>query len=76
MSNYCAGCAYQVKARTGNDACPFNSLYWRFLDDKKAHFAGNPRMAMMLKLLADLPADELSAIRARAGEIMADPDRF
>ena len=35
MSNYCAGCAYQVKARTGNDACPFNSLYWRFLDDKK-----------------------------------------
>ena len=33
-------------------------------------------MAMMLKLLADLPADELSAIRARAGEIMADPDRF
>lgn len=76
MSNYCAGCAYQVKARTGDDACPFNSLYWRFLDDKKAHFAGNPRMAMMLKLLADLPADELSAIRARAGEIMADPDRF
>ena len=76
MSNYCAGCAYQVKARIGHDACPFNSLYWRFLDDKKAHFAGNPRMAMMLKLLADLPADELSAIRARAGEIMADPDRF
>ena len=33
-------------------------------------------MAMMLKLLADLPVDELAAIRARAGEIMADPDRF
>ena len=29
-----------------------------------------------VKLLADLPADELAAIRTRAGEIMADPDRF
>ena len=42
MSNYCAGCAYQVKARTGHDACPFNSLYWRFSGRQKAHFAGNP----------------------------------
>ena len=74
MSNYCAGCAYQVKARTGDDACPFNSLYWRFWTTK-AHFAGNPRMAMMLKLLADLPVDELGHPRPSRRD-HGRPDRF
>ena len=32
MSDYCGGCRYDVKARGGPDACPFNPLYWDFLD--------------------------------------------
>ncbi|MGL6133698.1 MAG: cryptochrome/photolyase family protein, partial [Prochlorococcaceae cyanobacterium] len=31
MSSYCKGCRYNVKQRTGPDACPFNALYWDFL---------------------------------------------
>ncbi len=31
MSDYCKGCAYDVKLRTGPRACPFNYLYWDFL---------------------------------------------
>src|SRR3989338_7417161 len=45
MSDYCSGCHYRVKDRTGPKACPFNPLYWHFLDRHRARFASNPRMA-------------------------------
>ena len=41
MSNYCETCIYDRTKRIGEDACPFNSLYWNFLDDKKTHFSKN-----------------------------------
>ena len=44
MSDYCAGCAYDVKRKAGEGACPFNLLYWHFLDRHRERFAGNPRM--------------------------------
>ena len=31
MSDYCRGCAYDVRKKTGPGACPFNLLYWRFM---------------------------------------------
>ncbi|MDO5756977.1 MAG: cryptochrome/photolyase family protein [Rhodobacterales bacterium] len=49
MSDYCASCAYSVKARTGAESCPFNSLYWHFLDRHRKRFEGNPRMAMIYR---------------------------
>ncbi|MGB0376200.1 MAG: cryptochrome/photolyase family protein [Flavobacteriaceae bacterium] len=76
MSNYCDSCRYNKKKRIGEDACPFNSLYWNFLDDKKAHFAKNNRMAMMLRLVEKIPAEEMFAIKARAAEILSQPDAF
>ncbi len=30
MGDYCKGCPYDRKARTGERACPFNALYWDF----------------------------------------------
>ena len=30
MGHYCKGCRYEVKARSGPESCPFNSLYWHF----------------------------------------------
>ena len=44
MSDYCAGCRYDVKQRTGPDACPFNYLYWDFLDRKRDRLGGNHRL--------------------------------
>jgi deoxyribodipyrimidine photolyase-related protein len=49
MSDYCRGCAYDVKAKTGASACPFNLLYWHFLTRHRARFEGNPRMAQMYR---------------------------
>jgi deoxyribodipyrimidine photolyase-related protein len=50
MSNYCDQCDYQVTLKTGEKACPFNSLYWQFIHEKKATLQRNPRMSMMVKV--------------------------
>nr|MCU0817283.1 cryptochrome/photolyase family protein [Cypionkella sp.] len=49
MSDYCGGCAYRVKDKTGPQACPFNLLYWDFLIRHRERFQGNPRMAQMYR---------------------------
>ena len=76
MGNYCETCKYNKKLRVGEDACPFNSLYWNFLDDKKEHFKTNNRMAMMLRLVEKIPPAELTEIKNRAAEILTEPDRY
>ena len=42
MSDYCDACRFDVKQKTGEDACPFNSLYWHFLDRNRNTLDGNP----------------------------------
>jgi len=49
MSDYCKGCAYKVSVKTGKDACPFNLLYWHFLDRHRARFSNNARMGNMYR---------------------------
>ena len=66
MSTYCKGCRYNVKQRSGTDACPFNSLYWDFLARHAEHLRANPRMGLVIKQLDRLPPEELAAIRATA----------
>ncbi len=76
MSNYCEGCTYDHSMKTGETACPFNSLYWNFLDAKKDHFSNNPRMGMMLSLLAKKDPKEMEEIKKRARQIIENPDQF
>jgi deoxyribodipyrimidine photolyase-related protein len=70
MSNYCGSCQYNVKDKLGENACPFNSLYWHFLDEKKQHFANNQRMSMMLALLRKMKPEELAATKEKAISIL------
>ena len=76
MGNYCQDCSYDHSIRVGNNACPFNSLYWNFLDDKKEKLQNNRRMGMMYNLLNKIPETELDQIRDRAREIITRPDDF
>ncbi|MEJ6390532.1 cryptochrome/photolyase family protein [Gymnodinialimonas ulvae] len=68
MSDYCKGCAYDVKVKTGEGACPFNYLYWAFLDRHKARFGKNPRMAQMyrtwMRMSEEKRADTLQSAEA------------
>lgn len=50
MGNYCSKCPYDVKKRTGENACPFNSLYWNFLDTHREKLGRNPRMGNMYRV--------------------------
>lgn len=51
MSDYCSGCQYSVKEKVGEGACPFNSLYWHFMDRHKERFSNNPRIGMVYRNL-------------------------
>ncbi|MFM7350493.1 MAG: cryptochrome/photolyase family protein [Erythrobacter sp.] len=44
MSNYCGRCRYKVTQKTGPDACPFNPLYWHFMDANRARLESNHRI--------------------------------
>ena len=76
MSNYCGNCKYNVKERLGENACPFNSLYWSFLDDKKPILFNNQRMRMMYSVLNKFSTDELHAMKSRAAKIIENPEAF
>ena len=76
MSNYCKDCHYNVKNKTEEDACPFNSLYWNFLDDKREYFQRNNRMSMMMRLLDKMDNEKLVAMKERAHDIIANPDAY
>ena len=70
MSDYCKSCHYDVKDKLGENACPFNSLYWNFLDDKRAHFKDNPRMTMMMSLLNKMKPADLAKIKEKAAQLL------
>ena len=76
MSNYCGDCKYNVKERLGEKACPFNSLYWNFLDDKRTQLSGNFRMKMMYSVLNKFSNEELVAMKLRASKIIESPENY
>lgn len=76
MSNNCSKCHYNVKEKFGDNACPFNTLYWNFLDEKKEYFKGNQRMGMMLNLLNKINPEELYKIKVKANTIIENMDSY
>jgi len=70
MSDYCGSCRYDVKRRSGPDACPFNPLYWDFLARHRDRFAGNHRMAMRIATLDRMEPGQLAAMRATAAAVL------
>jgi deoxyribodipyrimidine photolyase-related protein len=68
MTQHCKSCVYDPKKRVGDDACPFTTLYWDFLDRHKETFVKNHRMSQQvngLKRLSDLPE-----LKVRAQEVL------
>lgn len=76
MSDYCQGCAYRRQARTGDQACPFNALYWDFFDRHRERFAKNPRLSMVVRQLEKFEPQERAAISARAGWLRGRVDEL
>ena len=74
MSNYCGNCHYSHTKKIGEKACPFNSLYWNFLSEKREHFKDNQRMNMMMALLNKMDGNKLAEIQERAAHIIENLD--
>ena len=71
MSNHCRQCPFDVTQRTGEDACPFNTLYWDFLIRHKKRLAANPRMRLSLKNADRLSRSEVQEVRAGGQRVRA-----
>ena len=74
MSDYCADCHYDVGRKTGEGACPFNLLYWHFLDRHAARFSANPRMAAIYRGWEKRPEDQRRTILSEADALLARLD--
>ena len=73
MSDHCGQCAFDPRKRIGEDACPFTTLYWAFIDRHRERLLRNHRtrtQVRALERLADLPE-----VRKRAKDVLARLDR-
>jgi len=66
MSDFCGSCRYDVKARTGDRACPFNRLYWGFLERNRSRLRDNVRLAMPYRTLDNFGPERRAALLAEA----------
>ncbi|MEO1679370.1 MAG: cryptochrome/photolyase family protein [Pseudomonadota bacterium] len=70
MSDYCRGCRYDVKQKTGPDACPFNPLYWDFLIRNESKLRGNPRLGQVYRTWDKMEDDKKAAYLESARVIL------
>jgi deoxyribodipyrimidine photolyase-related protein len=71
MGNHCRQCRYDPASATGDDACPFTTLYWDFLDRHARRFREHPRMGLQVRNLERLDESARRAIREKAGRLRA-----
>lgn len=74
MSDYCRGCRYDHRARTGERACPFNALYWDFFARHETRLSQNARLVMPYRQLEKMKGPTLEAVRERAASLRARLD--
>lgn len=70
MSNYCKSCHYKVKDSLGDSACPFNALYWDFLDRNTSTLGQNARLQLAYKNWLAKGDEQQQAIRAKAQQLL------
>jgi deoxyribodipyrimidine photolyase-related protein len=71
MSDHRKSCRYDPKKATGDDACPFTTLYWAFLDKNRDHFRSNGRMKHQYFNLQRKGPEDMKAIRRNADRLTA-----
>jgi deoxyribodipyrimidine photolyase-related protein len=66
MSNYCRSCQFDPRRRIGEDACPYNLLYWNFLIEHEQLFRSSPRMGPNVLALDRIDPDQRLKIKDQA----------
>lgn len=70
MSDYCTSCRYDVKQKTGEGACPFNALYWHFLDRNALKLRGNRRLSQIFRTWDRMDDEKRAAYRESAEQTL------
>ncbi len=70
MSDYCKGCAYDVKQRTGPNACPFNYLYWDFFMRNRHKLARNSRLLPTYRSIDAMDDAKKAEVKASAARFL------
>lgn len=72
MGNYCQSCYYDKKDKTGDKACPFNSLYWHFYERHRDKLEKNPRIGMMYRTWDKMDEDKKREILEKGEKTLFD----
>jgi len=70
MSDYCKNCEYSVTRKTGENACPFNYLYWNFVDEQREAFEQSGRSSFMVNMYDKKSEEEKRAIGESSREFL------
>ena len=62
--------SFDPAKKTGPDACPFNYLYWDFIDRHAEAFGRNPRMRMIVNGWLKRSERDKDDVRASAREFL------
>lgn len=66
MSNFCKNCYYNQNEVFEEKSCPFNSLYWNFIDKHQHNFRTNQRMKFIYSVWDKFDSAKQIKIKARA----------
>lgn len=76
MSDYCRNCEYSVSKKTGDNACPFNYLYWNFVDKQRDTFNESGRVNFMVNMFDNKKSEEeKKAIRESTEKFLSELER-
>jgi deoxyribodipyrimidine photolyase-related protein len=76
MSDYCKSCSYKISKKTGEEACPFNYLYWNFVDKQRDTFTENGRSNFMVNMFDKRSEEDKKAIRESSEKFISELKRM
>lgn len=75
MSDYCGSCEYSISKKTGENACPFNYLYWNFVDEQREAFEVSGRNSFMVNMYDKKSEDNKEAIKSSTRQFLERLER-
>ncbi|MGK7371120.1 MAG: cryptochrome/photolyase family protein [Candidatus Halalkalibacterium sp. M3_1C_030] len=76
MSDYCKECHYSISKKTGEGACPFNYLYWNFVDEQREAFEESGRNSFMVNMYEKKSDEDKQAIKESTENFLLQLKRY
>lgn len=76
MSNYCSSCEYSITKKTGEKACPFNYLYWNFVDEQREAFEVSGRNSFMVNMYDKKSDEDKKEIKQSTNHFLSQLKRY